>query len=91
MPLTLPHFVTKSLNNPAYCTCHYLLFPRVFLFRGYLTILNTSVSGFASSGFDTGIKDPFLESSTWVFAAFTDFAHLSMSFAILDTKNLKGK
>ena len=89
MPLTLPHFVTKSLNNPAYCTCHCFL--EFFLFGGYLTILNTSVSGFASSGFDTGIKDPFLESSTWVFAAFTDFAHLSMSFAILDTKNLKGK
>ena len=86
MPQTLPHFVTKSLNNPAYCTCL-----EFFLFGGYLTILNTSVSGFASSGFDTGIKDPFLESSTWVFAAFTDFAHLSMSFAILDTKNLKGK
>ena len=34
MPLTLPHFVTKSLNNPAYCTCHYLLFPRVFSLWG---------------------------------------------------------
>lgn len=34
MPLTLPHFVTKSLNNPANCTCYYLLFPRVFSLWG---------------------------------------------------------
>lgn len=48
----------------------------------YLTTLNTSVStGLLSSGFDATAA-LFLVSSSWVLAAFTDLAHLSISFAI---------
>lgn len=48
----------------------------------YLTTLNTSVStGLLSSGFDAAAA-LFLVSSSWVLAAFTDLAHLSISFAI---------